>query len=472
MPFHTSVAAPGPAESAEPHERFVTGIESKPTLTSALDARPLTRVQYLAAILCGLVAVLDGFDVQSIAFAAPSISQEWAIPSAEFGLVFSAGLSGMVLGALSQGPVADRIGRKPALLACVVVFGVFTLTIAFARSLDQLLAARFAAGVGMGAAVPNFIALTSEYAPQRLKSRMIIAMNAGFPFGGFLGGILSAQLLTEFGWRSIFVVGGLAPLLLLPLLAWFLPESILFEAERAARRGEADGGPKARKLLSKLQGKDETLDPQAFAWPSRDANLKPRFAAIFEDGRAFGTVLLWAACFASLILFYALVSWLPSLLTQAGLPPSRAVTVAAILNLGAVVGGFCLGWVADRFGPRRALACNYLLAGCGCVAFGLSLHQSLPVLFGLGALLGFCCGGGQLMLNALSAMFYPTHIRSTGLGAAGMAGRLGSLTGPMVGGALLGAGLAMSSLFAWLAAPALVTAISAALLPEGKRASR
>lgn len=420
-------------------------------------------VQYRVAILCGLVAIIDGFDVQSIAFAAPSITQEWGVSAESFGVVFSAGLFGMLIGVVLQGPIADRIGRKPVILGSVFVFGLLTLATGFAQNIAQLLALRIAAGIGMGAAVPNFIALTGEYAPERIKSRMIVAMNAGFPIGGFLGGLTSAALVGEFGWRSIFYVGGIVPLLLLILLYFKLPESILFAADRSMRRNEPIVGGHVAKMLNMFARSGEKIDANTISWESEKVSAQG-FGRIFDDGRAAGTVFLWAACFCSLILFYFLVSWLPSLLVQAGLPQERAIVAAAILNFGSVIGGFVLGWLSDKMGPPRILFFNYILAGLACIAFGLSIDSDLIVVASLAALLGFCCGGGQLMLNAMGAMFYPTAIRSTGLGAAGMAGRAGSLTGPVVGGALLGAGMTISTLFAWLALPAAIAAGSAGLV--------
>lgn len=431
---------------------------------SFIDEQPLSGIHILVASLCGLVAMLDGFDVQSIAFAAPAIAKEWGVPADRFGLVFSAGLLGMLAGVALQGPVADRIGRKPVIVASVATFGIFSLLLIYAASLAELVVLRFLAGIGMGAAVPNFIALTSEYAPTRVKARMIVAMNAGFPLGGFIGGATSAYLLEAHGWKAIFLLGGVGPLLLVPVLIAFLPESVLFSAERARRMGEELGGQRTMKLLRAMGAKDEVIDLRMLDWSAKGQEVKPRLGAIFSDGRVAGTLCLWAAYFCSLILFYFLVSWLPTILTQAGLSQEMAVVAAAILNFGSVIGGLSLGWLADRAQISRILAMNYAIAGISCVLFGLSLESGLGVVTLLAIVLGFCCGGGQLMLNALGAVYYPTAIRATGLGAAGMAGRLGSLVGPIAGGVIIGAGASMATLFAVLIVPAAATSLSVSFI--------
>jgi len=376
--------------------------------------------------------------------------------------VFSAGLVGMLLGVILQGMIADRIGRKPVIVASVLLFGALTLAIARAESLTDLLVLRFVGGIGMGAAVPNIVTLTREYAPARMRALMIIVMNSGFPLGGLLGGMMSAGLIETHGWRAVFVVGGLAPLLFVPLLIVLLPESIMFRVERAARDGKS-GDARSLKVLQRIAGPSQRITLDEIDW-NQPVKTKVGMAGLFVEQRAFGTMLLWLAFLTSQLLFYFLVSWLPSLLVDSGLPPHRAIIGAAILNLGSVVGGLALGWLADRSSGTRVLALNYLIGGGLCLLIGQSIGQPLPLIAVLSALIGFCSGGGQLMLNALAASYYPTAIRATGMGGAGMAGRVGSIVGPVLGGGMMASGMIVSTLFVYLAVPAVLAAASVWLM--------
>ena len=295
---------------------------------------------------------------------------------------------------------------------------------------------------------------------------MVAMMNAGFPAGGFLGGMVSAQPIASEGWRSIFILGGVLPLLLVVILVLFLPESALFKADRAARTKAPADAEKAMALIRRLAGRGAELSFEAFDW-SRPEEDRVGLSGVLASGRLAGSLLLWAAFFCSLILFYGLVSWLPTILSGAGLSQENAIIVAAILNLGAIAGGIGLAWLADRFGPVGTIASNYVFAAVVCIVFGFSVGQALPVLLVLSAVLGFRFGGGQIILNAFASAYYPTPVRSSGVGAAMVAGRAGSLTGPLLGGALIGAGLGLPLIFSLMAIPALATGAAVGAIKTG-----
>lgn len=436
---------------------------AKPTFAEYLDSSPISRAQWLVILMCGLVAAADGFDIQSIAFAAPAIAGEWGIAPRMMGWVFSSGLAGMMLGAAAQGSIADRIGRRPVILGSVLLFGTMSLITASTWTIEHLMVSRFVAGLGMGAAVPNLVALTGEYSPARSKTRMVVLMNIGLPLGGFLGGMLSAYLLVAFGWRAVFIAGGALPLLLFVVLYGWLPESMEFLSEKAALSQRPDLETRARAVLSRLTPRGGSLSYDQIAWPKARA-AKVGLAGVFSEGRTTVTLLLWCAFLASQCLFYSLINWLPTIFTAAGLSAERATTVAAIVNLGSILGGLLLSRLADRIGSTSVLVSTYLAGGLACVGLGLALHSNLAVIASLCALLGFAFGGGQLLLNAFSVNLYPTLVRSSGLGAAGTAGRLGSVLGPAMGGILVGAGVSMPVMLASLLLPSAIASASLGLI--------
>src|SRR5262245_32302102 len=276
-------------------------------VTAVIDRVPLSRLQIITIVLCGIVAVLDGFDTQAIAFVAPVIAGEWGLETSAFGPVFGAGLLGLTLGALICGPAGDRLGRKSMILSATLVFGLFALATPFASSLGTLMTFRFLTGVGLGGAMPNIIALTSEYSPQNKRATLVTVMFCGFPLGAVLGGLISARLIPAWGWPSVFYLGGIVPLLVLPVLWLALPESIRL---LVARGGNAE-------TLSRLMRR---IDPAGRFEPTsrfvlrEDQSTTSSIGELFRGGRGFGTGLLWIVFFANLLMLYFLINWLPAVL--------------------------------------------------------------------------------------------------------------------------------------------------------------
>lgn len=410
--------------------------------THGEDAAPITRLHILVTVLCGLVALLDGFDTQSIAFVAPVIAGAWHRSSASFGPVFGAGLMGLTLGAFILSPVADRFGRKTIILLAMTIFGGFAAATALASSMNELLVYRLLTGFGLGAAMPNIIALTSEYAPLRLRATLVTIMFCGFPLGSTLGGLISTPLIAAFGWPAIFILGGVLPLLLLPFVAIWLPESARFlaakgDVRRVSENSERVGGVPAA-----------VLEEPASGMP---------VLQLFRAGRARVTCLLWLAFFMNLLVMYFLVNWLPSLLRASGQPLEIAILSTSLLNLGGVAGAIVLGRVLDRLSPPLVLGTAYLGAALfiGVAALGASI---LPVLLPAVFLAGFGVVGAQIGMNAMTAGIYPTAIRATGVGWALGVGRIGAIIGPVAGGLLLADGWTAEPLVLAAVAPALVAA--------------
>lgn len=428
------------------------GTTSPVDVAAFIEAQPVGGFQVRLLLTCAAVLFLDGFDTQAIGYVAPALAREWGLSKGALGPVFSAGLFGLMIGALIFGPLADRIGRKKIIILSTLAFGIGTLATAFIQDVNTLLAIRFLTGLGLGGAMPNAVAMTSEFSPHRRRATMVMIMFCGFSVGAALGGLLAAALIPQFGWRSVFVVGGVAPLLLVPILALKLPESVRFLALTG----------RAHARVAELLG---FISPNTtFAPGTQFIVHEPGLAGIpvlhlFRDNRTLVTLLLWVVFFMSLLDLYFLSNWLPTVLNDLGASVSEAAAIGSMLQVGGVVGTFALGSIIDRF-SFRALALVYFLAVFAVGAIGQLGHSVVLVTMAIFAA-GFCIVGGQIAANALAATYYPTAVRATGVGWALGIGRVGSIVGPLVGGALLSAKWSTGSVFMAAATAALCAAVAA-----------
>jgi MFS transporter, AAHS family, 4-hydroxybenzoate transporter len=361
--------------------------------------------QFRVVALCALVAFCDGLDTQSIAFVAPVITRELNIEPSALGPVFSSGLVGLALGAFIFGPLADRLGRKAIIMACVALFAFGSIGTTFANDVTGLILWRVVTGLGLGGVLPNLISLTNQYASPRWRNALVMIMFCGFPLGATTGGLITPPLVAIAGWQGIFYLGGALPILILPLLYFGLPNA-------AKADGECNG-----------QG----------------AASGNQVAALFREGRAFPTLLLWLTFFCNLLVMYLLVSWLPSLLSLIGSSLSVATMSTALLNLGGVAGALGLSYLMVRMEPMRLLGAAYL-AGAAALAVISMGSDNLPLLMVASTFAGAVIVGGQIAMNAIAASYYPLHIKSTGVGWALGIGRIGSILGPIMGGIMLSFG--------------------------------
>jgi MFS transporter, AAHS family, 4-hydroxybenzoate transporter len=416
----------------------------------AIDKARLGSYQIAILTICALIAMIDGFDTQSIALVAPDIARAWGLPIASFGPVFGIGLFGAMIGGLIAGGVSDRFGRKPSLLISMLVFGAGSLAMPFVVSMKELLIIRLITGLGLGGAMPSFMALASEFTPRRIRATLISAMFCGFPFGASIGAAASTWALAAYGWRSIFVVGGVIPLILLPIVALVVPESLRFLQERGKVATVA-------RIMRRL-GLPGEKPFEGLGLPGGEPG-KRLFGALFTQGRMAGTLLLWVTFFLSLLLSYFLVNWIPSVTKQAGLMTEGAVGAVAVLNIGGIIGCICISWFVERVGPYQVIGLGY---GIGAVAIATigSAGSSLVAAFISVFIAGFFSIGAQMCVVALAAVYYPLEIRGTGIGWTMGVGRVGAVVGPVVGGLLIGAGVSSQGLFIVAALPSLLAGVA------------
>ena len=427
-----------------------------PAFRAVLDARPVSRFQVRLLALAVLLLMTDGYDTQAIGYVAPVLTGLWQVPRGSFGPVFSAGLVGLMLGAMVFTPIADRYGTRRVLLACTGVYAVLTLATAFAPSRDALLVLRFLTGLGLGGAMPNAIALVSEYSPTRVRTLMVAVAVCGFSLGGALGGVVAAVTIAHFGWEAVFVIGGVIPLLSLPFLAMWLPESL--------PRLLADPAPQTRLHAVVAQVAPGWTPPPAGAAVASSERQASPLRLLFGGGYAKPTLLIWVAFFCNLLLLYFLANWLPSVVHASGFSVEMANITTAVYQGGGTVGALVLAWICDRVGRAQpVLACAFLGAAVCSVLIGVA-GTSAPALIASAAGAGFCVVGGQIAANAFTGNYYPAAMRATGVGWALGIGRFGSIFGPLIGGVLIGLDVPTSTLFALFSLPAAVAAVCVILV--------
>jgi MFS transporter, AAHS family, 4-hydroxybenzoate transporter len=396
-------------------------------VSDVIDTSAVGALQWRVFLLCAAVLFVDGFDVQGITYVAPAISQEWGLARGALGPTFSAGLFGVMLGAILLAPLADRVGRRRVIVYSCVAFGVGTLLTLWVESLTQLLVLRFFTGLGLGSALPNAIGLASEYTPHKRRATIVMFVGSGISLGAIGAGIAATQLVAPFGWRAVFFVGGLLPLLLAAALARFLPESVRFAA--VLPNGQAEAKRLLRKIKPELGAENDVEivsdDPEAG---------KATVADLFKDGRGVPTLCLWVAFFMSLLNVYLAINWLPTSLNASGFTQTQASFMTTLYHVGGVIGTYAIGLLMHRLGAHRMVLVALLLAVIGFYTFATVTDMTQWPTTAILMLAGVGVIGAQVGVTALASMSYPVAMRATGLGWALGVGRVGSIVGPAIGG--------------------------------------
>lgn len=419
-------------------------------IPALIDRSKIGAFQIGILILCGLCVIMDGFDVQAMGYVAPAIIHEWNVSKANLGPVFGAGLLGMLVGSLLFSVAADRIGRRPVLIGSTLFFSVCMLLTPLATSIGELQLIRFITGLGLGAVMPNAMALAGEYSPLRKRVTLMMLVSCGFTVGAVLGGLLSAALIPAFGWKSVFYIGGVVPLFIGVLMMFMLPESMQF----LVLRGKSLD--KVGRWLKRIDAHAVVGDDTRYVVHEKEGK-RGSVLQLFRAGRARTTILLWIINFMNLLNLYFLSNWLPTIAKEAGLSTATAVLAGTALQVGGTIGTLVMGQLIDRSGFRRVLIPCFIVAGVAIALIGRP-EASLMFLFAAIFVTGFCIVGGQPAVNALAASYYPTTLRSTGIGWGLGVGRIGSIIGPVLGGELLHMNWPNSSIFMAVAIPAFVSA--------------
>lgn len=414
-------------------------------IEQAIDGSSIHPLQLRVFFLCGLIALLDGYDIQTMAFVVPSLAVEWGLAATDFKLALAGSLIGIAIGALAAGPISDRWGRKRVLVGAMLILGLATLTNSLAQNLDELLIYRFFTGIGLGASMPNVIALTAEYAPVRYRTLAVTLMFCGVPLGSAIAGFMAVDLIADFGWQSVFVIGGALPLLLVPICGLYLAESIKYLANRPERHQYL------QRLLDKM-----AIEVSATSRETITTTYSNPVSVLFLDGRTPITLILWGIFCSNLFAMYYIVSWLPTVLQSVGWSHADSLRGSAVFQLGGVLSSVIFSFLIDRSSPFRVLPPIFI---CTALAFVcMSVATANPAV-GLSILT--ICGAGvvgaQFCINALSAALYPTNARATGVGWALAIGRFGAIISPFAAAGMLSPN-STSSYFLIGAVPAVLCA--------------
>ena len=378
--------------------------------------------------LTALTIIFDGIDNQLMGVAIPTIMREWSVPRSAFAPVVSLSYLGMMIGGAIAGVVGDRLGRRVALLGSMLVFGTMTMAVGFADSVSSLGALRFMTGLGLGGAIPNAAALAAEYVPLAHRPLAVTVTIVCVPFGATLAGLVAIPALPAFGWRALFIAGGLAPMLAAVVLTRLLPESPRYLARHPHRRAE---------LIATLQRMGHAVPPDAtFVDRSEAPVQRASLSTLFNTAFRSDTVALWAAFFSCLLAVYLGFSWIPSMLTGAGFSSSVASTGITAFNLGGVAGALAGGVCIARFGSRWSML---VMAGLAVASAGVlstmnfSAGSTVAPIIAMLTITGAMINGVQTTMYALAAHVYPAAIRATGVGSAVSFGRIGAVLSGYVG---------------------------------------
>lgn len=410
-----------------------------------------TPFQILAISLCALINIFDGFDVLAIAYTAPAISAEWSLSAGALGIVFSAGYFGMAIGAMTLGTLSDHIGRRRMILLSLLTLTLTMGLTSTAESISTLLGYRFGSGLAIGAMLASITAITAEYSPNSKRNFMICIVQGTYAIGATLGGLLSAYLIQDHGWRSVFGIGAVLNGAVFILVYFLLPESLdfLLNKRPAGRLAEANA------IIARLGGTKLTAWPERPAGASNSSGIKTLFQ---EDTRKW-SILLWLGTFSAMFGTYFLMSWIPKIVVDAGVPLEKAIWVGMSINAGGLVGILWLGYHSATRGLRFMITVFMAMAGSLMIVFGF-LGNTVPVLMGVAIAMGFFAQAGFIGLYSVAARLYPTHARATGIGWAIGLGRVGAIIGPSVAGVLIGLGWERADYFTVLSIPFFIGALA------------
>ena len=427
--------------------------QSRVDVTALVDGCRVGGFHWLLFSLCALSLVMDGFDAQALGFVGPEIREAFDLDRPAFGRILAAGNAGLMLGALLFTILGDRLGRRPVLIFGTLFYAVFSILTARAETAGELFWLRFIGGLGLGAVIPNATALIGEYSPKRIRVALIMGITVGYTVGAAFGGFVATWLVPAYGWPSVFYFGGVIPLVVGVLMLFWLPESLQFLV--------------VRRKFERIAGWVRRIEPSRGFAPgteylaAEEGRKGVPVLYLLAEGRAAVTLLYWLANFMNLLNLYFLAGLLPTILTDSGLTASTARIVGTLLQVGGVIGTFGFAWLIARRGFTPMLAAGFATASVAIALIGSPwVLTVVPALIIVAMVAGWCVVGGQPGLNALAATYYPTDMRSTGIGWGLGWGRAGAIVGPLIGSNASVVALGTTTTFLVFAIPAAISCVA------------
>lgn len=423
---------------------------NKININTLIDDAKFTPFHWGVLFWCLMIIIFDGYDLVIYGVALPLLMQAWALSAVQAGLLASTALFGMMFGAMTFGTLSDKLGRKKTIMICVAIFSGFTFLGAFASNPVEFGILRFLAGLGIGGVMPNVVALMTEYAPKRIRSTLVALMFSGYAIGGMTSALLGAWLVPQFGWKIMFYIA-IIPLVALPLIWKFLPESLMY----LTNKKEIE---QTRTIVQKISPSHQLNGDTEFVLNEVTKGDEAPVKALFQQGRMFSTFMFWIAFFMCLLMVYALGSWLPKLMIQAGYSLGASMIFLFALNIGGMIGAIGGGALADRFHIKKVVTIMFICGAAALILLGFNSPQI--VLYTLIAVAGAATIGSQILLYTFVAQYYPSTVRSTGMGWASGIGRIGAIVGPVLTGALLTMNLPHQMNFFAIAIPGVIAALA------------
>lgn len=416
---------------------------------SMIDDNEMSRYQMIIVAICFILNMNDGIDVLIVSFSGSDIIKEWSLSKAQMGYVFSSGLFGMTLGCFFIAPMGDKIGRRKVFITSLILISSGMLLVGICSSYLQLLTFRFITGLGIGGILPTMAATAAEFSNNKRRDFNVGLVQAGWPVGAILTGFFCAYAIPQFGWRFAFLFAGFISLLMLILVLVYMTNSIEFLSKNQPQNALNQ----INSLLSKMGHDGIKVLPKS----EENYNEAP-LNALFSEEYKNSTFKLWIAVFFGFLTLYTLMSWVPNIAKEAGLPFEMATYVGIALNLGAVIGTTSLGLIASKFGLKKVVVSFMICAFVIMIIYG-NITLTTAIIFLLICLIGIFVQGGFNGMYPILARVYPTEIRTTGVGFAVGVGRFGAILGPTLFGYLFDSGLSTSNLFTLFSLPLLVTGL-------------
>lgn len=418
---------------------------------------PMKPVQLAAIFMCFVLNMIDGMDVLIVSFTSSSLEVEWALSKTQLGYIFGAGLFGMMMGCILLAPIADIIGRFKLLFISTALIAFGMLTTAVINSLEQMLFLRFITGLGIGSILPTMAAIASEFANEKNRNFSVGFVQGGWSIGAILTGFFVAWAVPQYGWRIVYATAGLLSLIMLPLIYWFMPETLSFLAKNQPKNALV----KINKLLKRMG--QEQIDHLPIK--PNDKQIITPVRELFNDELKQSTLLLWSGIFFAFMTLYTLISWIPNIATTSGMPFELATYAGMALNVGAFIGTVGIGWLATWFKVSR-LIFIYMLCGFLFMSIYANFDMNYGFMFGLIFFIGISAQGGITGFYPAAARIYSSDMRTTGIGWAIGIGRFGAIIGPALFGVLFDAGIEIQTMFIIFSIPLLLAGLAAFLIPQ------